>query len=196
MRDGMKLSFVMGAAAMAAALFFIASPAAHAMDFRHAREQRDLSPALKQSLSDKVSDDAAPYFNAEDEKKAKKEPYADLQEKYEYLPNWGPHNQLSTVSVKLGGAVYDPTKPGSSKGAATGTLKYLVLTYVYHNGKWVEISKPKWEVQNLGATAGKQMTENIARGDKNKAVREKATKVHAAAAAAAAAAQKAANKGD
>ncbi len=191
----MRLRTVISAAAMAAALLFIALPAARAVDFRHAREQRDLPPALRQSLTDKVSDDAGPFFSAEEEKKAKKEPYADLQEKFEYLPNWGPHNQLSTVSVKLGGAVYDPTKPGSSKGAATGTLQYLVFTYVLHNGKWVQISKPKWEVQNLGAAAGKQMTENIARGDKNKAAREKAAKVHAAAAAAAAAAQKAANKG-
>jgi hypothetical protein len=192
----MKLRTIISAAAMAAAFFFTMLPAARAIDFRHAREQRDLPPALRQSLSDKVGEDAGPYLDAEDAKKAKKEPYADLQEKYEYLPNWGPHNQLSTVSVKLGGAVYDPTKPGSSKGAATGTLKYLVFSYVLHNGKWVMISKPKWEQQALGAAAGKQMTDNIARGDKNKAIREKSMKVHSAAAAAAAAAQKAANKGN
>ncbi len=188
----MRLRLAINAAALAAAFFLLTPAAAGAVDFRHPRQERDLPPALQQSLSDKVSDAAAPYFNAEDDKKAKNQRYVDLQQKFEYLPNWGPRNNL-LVSVKLGGAEYDPTKPGSSKGAATGTLKYLVFTYALQNGKWVQAAKPKWEMQALGAAAGKQMTGNIARGDQRKAAQEKAAQVKAAAAAAAAAAQKAAN---
>ena len=52
------------------------------------------------------------------------------------------------------------------------------------------MNKPKWEKQDLGAAAAKQMTSNQARGDTRKAAMEKAK---ARAAAAAAAAQKAAN---
>jgi hypothetical protein len=181
------------AAALAAAFFLaLAIGPARAADLRHPRQQRDIPPALQQSLSDHLSDEAGKYFDAEDEKKANHQVYVDLQQKFEYLPNWGPHNSL-VVSAKMGGAEYDPSKPGSSKGAATGTLKYLVFTYALQNGKWVEITKPKWESQALGAAAGKQMTKNQIRGDQRKAAIEKSAQVKAAAAAAAEAAQKAAN---
>src|SRR5579885_822755 len=185
---------IAGAAALLAAalLVFMPTGPAGAVNFRNPRAQQDLTPTLQKSLTDKVSDEAGPYFDEQDQKRAAGKPYVDLQQKFEYLPNYGPHNQL-VVSVKLGGVEYDPTKPGSSKGASTGNLKYLVFTYALEKGSWVEINKPKWEMQALGAKAAKQMTENQARGDQRKAAIEKAKQAHAAAAAAAAAAQKAAN---
>jgi hypothetical protein len=186
----MKKSILSAAAVMAAALFaFAPLRSAWAVDMRNPRAHRDLTPALQKSLSDKVSDEAGKYFNEQDEKRAAGKPYVDLQQKFEYLPNYGPHNQL-VVSVKLGGVEYDPTKKGSSKGASTGTLKYLVFTYALEGNNWVEVNKPKWEHQDLGAKAAAQMTRNQARGDQRKAAIEKAK----AAAAAAAAAQKAANQ--
>jgi len=188
---------MISAVVVATALFLsTATPRAYAYDFRHPmREQKDLPPQLIQSLEDHLSEEAGPYFDEQDKRKADKETYIDLQQKFEYLPTYGPHRQI-TVSAKLGGVEYDPTKPGSSKGAATGTLKYLVFTYALHGSKWVEVAKPKWEMQNLGVAAGRQMTNNIARGDKRAAAQEKAAQAHAAAAAAAAAAQKVANHGD
>src|SRR6516225_5785415 len=190
----MRNSIVSAAAFLAAALFTLgAFQLAWAVDFRNPRAQRDLTPALQRSLTDKVSEEAGSYFDEQDRKKAAGKPYVDLQQKFEYLPNYGPHNQL-VVSVKLGGVEYDPTKPGSSKGASTGTLRYLVFTYALANGNWIEMNKPKWEMQALGARAGEQMTRNQARGDQRAAAIEKARQTKAAAAAAAAAAQKAANQ--
>jgi hypothetical protein len=193
----MNKSTIISAVAIAAALFLsAAAPRAHAYDFNHPmREQRDLPPQMIQSLEDHLGDEAGPYFDEQDKRKADKETYIDLQQKFEYLPTYGPHHQV-TVSAKLGGVEYDPNRPGSSKGAATGTLKYLVFTYALRGGKWIEVAKPKWESQNLGAAAGRQMTGNIARGDKRAAAQQKATQAHAAAAAAAAAAQRVANHGD
>ena len=189
----MKSGTFSAAALMAAAFFalFAVQPA-RAVDFHNPRAQRDLTPALQKSLTDKVSDEAGPYFDEQDQKRAAGKPFVDLQQKFEYLPNYGPRNQL-VVSVKLGGVEYDPTKPGSSKGASTGNLKYLVFTYALEKGKWVEVNKPKWEMQALGTKAAEQMTKNQARGDVRKAAIEKANQTKAAAAAAAAAAQKAAN---
>ena len=65
----------------------------------------------------------------EDQKKMSGKPYTDFVPKFEYLPNYGPNGQLSTVSVKLGGAEYDPTDKSTTKGKATGKLKYLVFSY-------------------------------------------------------------------
>ena len=164
------------------------------MDLRHARAQKDLTPALEQSLQDKLSDVAEPYFDEQDEKKAKGQIYIDLQQKFEYLPTYGPHNHL-VVSCKLGGVEYDPTKKGgTAKGLATGKLKYLVFTYALDDGKWVSVAKPKWESQDLGIAGAKQMSQNLARGEKRKAAMEKTAQTRAAAAAAAAAAQKAADR--
>ena len=190
----MKNFKILSAVALAAALFVpLSSYRASAMDLRHARAQKDLSPERIQSLQDMLSDVAEPYFVAEGEKKAKGQKYADLQQKFEYLPTYGPHNQL-TVSCKLGGAEYDPTKAGTSKGYATGTLKYLVFTYALQNGKWVSVAKPKWESQDLGLEGARKMNENIANGEQRKAAMEKAAQSHAAAAAAAKAAQAAADR--
>jgi len=192
----MKLRHTTSAVALiAVALLFspVGIRPAHAASLPHHRVQKDLPPALQRALTDKISDEAGPYLDQQDQRKSEKKTYVDLQEKFEYLPTWGPHHQL-TCSVKLGGAEYDPTKPGSTKGAATGTLKYLVFSYALKNGKWLEMAKPRWEQQALGAAAGRTMTGNIARGDKFQQARRKAAAAHAAAAAAAAAAQKAANQ--
>ena len=141
------------AAVMAAALLLAAPiPAARAQHLPYSRMHRDLTPALQKALNDKVSDQAGPYLDKEDEKKQQGKTYTDLQQKFEYLPNYGPRGQL-VVSVKLGGAEYNPAKSGSSKGAATGTLRYLVFTYALDKGKWVEVAKPKWESQKLGEQA-------------------------------------------
>ena len=190
----MKTLKILSAVALAAALFFPAQ-ASHAqhMDLQHARAQKDLTPALQQSLQDKLSDVSGPYFDEQDEKKAKGQVYIDLLQKFEYLPTYGPHNHL-VVSCKLGGVEYNPVKPGTNKGLATGNLKYLVFTYALNNGQWVSVSKPKWETQNLGAAGTAQMRQNLAHGEQRKAAMQKTAQTHAAAAAAAQAAQKAADR--
>ena len=190
----MKNLKILSAVALAAALFFpLNASRAHAYDLQHARAQKDLTPALQQSLQDKLSDVSGPYFDEQDEKKAKGQVYIDLLQKFEYLPTYGPHNHL-VVSCKLGGVEYNPVKPGTTKGLATGNLKYLVFTYALENGNWVSVSKPKWETQNLGAAGTKQMRENLAHGEQRKAAMQKTAQTHAAAAAAAEAAQRAADR--
>ncbi|HYB91976.1 MAG TPA: hypothetical protein VEC38_13155 [Candidatus Binataceae bacterium] len=191
----MKQHGIANAAAVLAAAFLlsVAAPrSAHALDLQHARAQRDLTPALRKSLTDQVSDEAGTYLDQEDQKRNSGKVFVDLQQKFEYLPNYGPRGQL-VVSVKLGGVEYDPTKPGTSHGKPTGNLKYLVFSYSLEKGQWVEIEKPRWETESLGTKGAQQMTGNIARGEKAKAAAEQAAKTRAAAAAAAAAAQKAAN---
>jgi hypothetical protein len=184
----------LSAVALAAALFFpLSAELAHAMDLRHARAQKDLTPALQESLQDKLSDVSGPYFDEQDGKKAKGQIYIDLLQKFEYLPTYGPHNHL-VVSCKLGGVEYDPSKKGTAKGLATGKLKYLVFTYALQGKEWVSVSKPKWESQDLGTAGAAQMRQNLAHGEQRKAAMEKTAQTHAAAAAAAAAAQKAADR--
>src|SRR5271155_96089 len=189
----MKNFKILSAVALAAALSFSpGAPQAQTMDLRHARAQKDLTPALQQSLQDKLSDVAGPYFDEQDEKKASGQVYIDLLQKFEYLPTYGPHNHL-VVSCKLGGVEYNPVKKGTAKGLATGNLKYLVFTYALEEGNWVSVAKPKWESQDLGLAGAKQMNQNLARGEQRRAAMEKSAETHAAAAAAAAAAQKAAD---
>jgi len=160
--------------AVAAVALAISWPrAASAADFAHPRQQRDLTPALREQLTETLSDEASNYLNAEDEKKARNEPYVDLQPQFEYLPNYGPGGHL-VVSAKLGGAEYVPTKGDVGKGTATGKLKYLVFTYSLAKGKWVEVSKPRWETQNLGAKAAKKMTAAAERAEKYKAAQAQA----------------------
>jgi len=190
----MKALKILSAVALAAVLSFsMYAPRVHAMDLQHARAQKDLTPALQQSLQDKLSDVAGPYFDEQDEKKASGQVYIDLLQKFEYLPTYGPHNHL-VVSCKLGGVEYNPVKKGTAKGLATGNLKYLVFTYALEGGNWVSVAKPKWETQNLGAAGTAQMRQNLAHGEQRKAAMEKTAQTHAAAAAAAAAAQKAADR--
>ena len=191
----MKNLKTLSAVALAAALSFSAyPPGAHAYDLQHARAQKDLTPALQQSLQDKLSDVTEPYFDEQDKKKSNNQVYIDLQQKFEYLPTYGPRNHL-VVSCKLGGVEYDPTKKGgTAKGLATGKLKYLVFTYALDNGQWVSVAKPKWESQDLGVAGAKQMRENLQRSEQHKAAMQKSAQTHAAAAAAAAAAQRAADR--
>ncbi len=182
----MKRKLTISAVALAAALLFCGSIGARpvaAQITRRVRQPKDLSPALQQSLQDQVSADAGSYLDKEDEKKNSGQLYTDLQQKFEYLPNYGPYG-LSTVSVKLGGAEYNPKDKASSKGAATGKLKYLVFTYERRGNKWVEIGKPKWESQDLGKAAGAEMTSHIKLHDRNQAIIEKQKKKKAALAAA------------
>jgi len=190
----MKNLKIVSAVAFAAALFFpLNGSRANAYDLQHARAQKDLTPALQQSLQDKLSDVSGPYFDEQDQKKAKGQVYIDLLQKFEYLPTYGPHNHL-VVSCKLGGAEYNPVKPGTAKGLATGKLKYLVFTYALEGREWVSVSKPKWESQDLGVAGAAQMRQNLAHGEQRKAAQQKTAQTHAAAAAAAAAAQKAADR--
>ena len=166
------------AVALAAALAFlpaIGSPTAFAQQqyvMRKFRQPKDIPDSLRASLDDKVSEDAAPYLDKEDQNKASGKPYTDFVPKFEYLPNYGPQG-LSTVSVKLGGAEYDPTSKATTKGAATGKLKYLVFSYTRQGSKWIPLGKPKWESQDLGKLAGEQMTGHQKIGDHNKAIVEK-----------------------
>jgi hypothetical protein len=143
-------------------------PAALAFDARFHRQPKDLSPKLAASLTEQVSDEAGLYLDKEEEKHRSGERYVDLQPKFEYLPNYGPDRSLM-VSVKLGGAEYQPVKGQTGKGKATGVLKYLVFSYALHGGKWVESGKPKWEKQELGAAAAKKMTAAAERAEKRKA---------------------------
>ena len=191
----MKNLKILSAVALAAAFLFpLKASLANAYDLQHARAQKDLTPALQQSLQDKLSDVSGPYFDEQDEKKAKGQVYIDLLQKFEYLPTYGPHNHL-VVSCKLGGVEYDPTKKGgTAKGFATGKLKYLVFTYALDGSQWVSVAKPKWESQDLGAAGGAQMRQNLAHGEQQKAAMQKTAQTHAAAAAAAAAAQRAADR--
>ena len=194
----MKNFKTLSAVALAAALFFsLGVSRTLAMDLQHARAQKDLTPALQQSLEDKLSDVAEPYFDAQDDAKAKGGKYIDLLQKFEYLPTYGPRGQL-TVSCKMGGVEYDLSKKdakgATAKGLATGELKYLVFTYALENGKWVSVAKPKWESQDLGVAGAKQMRENLAHGEQRKASMQKMMQTRQAASAAAAAAQKAADR--
>src|SRR5271155_1699875 len=116
----MKNLRILSAVALAAALFFpLNASRAQTMNLQHARAQKDLTPALQQSLQDKLSDVTGPYFDEQDEKKANGKVYIDLMQKFEYLPTYGPHNHL-VVSCKLGGVEYDPSRKGTAKGLATG----------------------------------------------------------------------------
>ncbi|HXR24927.1 MAG TPA: hypothetical protein VN742_06170 [Candidatus Binataceae bacterium] len=162
---------LLAAAAIALALSW--PPAALAVDLSHPRQQRDLTPALRDQLTETISDEASPFLNAEDEKKSRNEPYVDLQPQFEYLPNYGPGGHL-VVSAKLGGAEYVPPKSRVGKGTSTGKLKYLVFTYSLVKGKWVELNKPRWETQDLGPKAAKKMTAAAERAEKYKAAQAQA----------------------
>jgi hypothetical protein len=174
----MKRIVTISAVVLAAALLFLPSigtSTASAQNYvmRRFRQPKDIPDSLRKSLDDKVSEDAEPFLDKEDQNKMSGKPYTDFVPKFEYLPNYGPNGTLSTVSVKLGGAEYDPSNKATTKGAATGKLKYLVFSYTREGSKWVPIGKPKWESQDLGKKAGTEMTEHQKIGDHNKAIVEK-----------------------
>jgi hypothetical protein len=187
----MKLFRIAAAAALTLAILALAAaPPAAAFDASMHREPKDLTPSLQSKLTDQVSDEAGPYLDKESEKHSNGEQYVDLQPKFEYLPNYGPHGSM-VVSVKLGGAEYQPVKGQSGKGKATGRLKYLVFTYSLQKGKWIEVAKPRWETQDLGPAAARKMTASAERAEKRKAAIEAR---QAALKAAAEKAQKSANE--
>src|SRR5208283_3864708 len=158
----MKRIVILSAVALAAALMFlipVGASTASAQDavMRRFRQPKDIPDSLRKSLDDKVSEDAGPYLDQEDRNKMDGKPYTDFVPKFEYLPNYGPNGALSTVSVKLGGAEYDPTDKSTTKDKATGKLKYLVFSYTREGSKWVPIAQPKWESQDLGKKAATEM---------------------------------------
>jgi hypothetical protein len=174
----MKRFVATSAVVMAAALLFLpaigtSTASAQKYVMRRFRQPKDIPDSLRKTLDDKVSEDAGPFLDQEDRNKMDGKPYTDFVPKFEYLPNYGPNGQLSTVSVKLGGAEYDPANKTTTKGAATGKLKYLVFSYTRQGSSWTPIGKPKWESQDLGKMAGKEMTEHQKIGDHNKAIVEK-----------------------
>jgi hypothetical protein len=156
---------------VAASIFSAPLSPARAIDFRKPPQQRDLAPSLRENLTDTLSGKAGPYLSAEEEKKNQGKTYTDLQQKFQYLPNYGANGQV-VVSAKLGGAEYTPIKGTAGKGKATGRLKYLVFTYSLVNNKWVETKKPKWETQDLGAEGAKKMTASAARAEKYRQAKE------------------------
>jgi hypothetical protein len=183
---GMKTHLRIGAAALAVALLlFSTASAADAADVRKRRQPKDLSPALKEALFDTLSGAVQPFFGEEDRKKAEGKPYVELQEDLvQYLPNYGPGGQV-IVSVKMGGAEWDPSRPETSKGAATGRLKYLVMSYQLKGGKWVEYKKPRWQTQDLGAKGAAKITADRKRRDERQAALDAKKAAEAAAKAAA-----------
>src|SRR5579862_8244177 len=101
----MKRFVIPSAVALAAALVFLAPigcSKASAQDavMRRFRQPKDIPESLRKSLDDKVSEDAGPYLDQEDRNKMDGKPYTDFVPKFEYLPNYGPDGNLSTVSVK------------------------------------------------------------------------------------------------
>jgi hypothetical protein len=195
----MKALLNLSAAALAVALLFLAfAPAAHAADIRKSRQPKDLSPAQKDSLFDAISETTQPFFNEEEKKRAEGKLWIDLRpDLVQYLPNYGPGGRV-VVSVKLGGAEYDPKSKETTKGAATGKLKYLVFSYTAKNGRWVEYKKPRWQTQDLGVKGATKITADRKRRDEQEAALEAkkaaADAAKAAAARAAKTAQEAAAK--
>ena len=83
-------------------------------------------------------------------------PYTDFVPKFEYLPNYGPNGQLSTVSVKLGGAEYDPTSKVNHQGRGDREAQISGLQ-LYASGEQVGADlAAKWESQDLGKKAGER----------------------------------------
>ncbi|MGH8677709.1 MAG: hypothetical protein ACREUQ_05080 [Burkholderiales bacterium] len=143
-------------------------------------------------MFDTLSEATQPFFSEEEKKKADGKPYVDLRsDMVQYLPNYGSGGRV-IVSVKLGGAEYDPSSKASSKGTATGKLRYLVLSYTLKDGRWVEYKKPKWQEQNLGAKAATKITADRTRRDEREAALEARKAAAAKAAADKAAVEKAA----
>jgi Protein of unknown function (DUF1329) len=172
--DRMRHPRIGEAVMLAVALFLIpALAAAQTFHMRRVRMPKNLPPALRQSLMDQVTNDVSPYLNREDSRKAAGEAYTDLQQRFEYLPNRGRGGRL-IVSVKLGGAEYNPKGAAGGKGSATGRLRYLVFTYARSGNKWVQIAKPKWETQSLGKAAAAQMTRRRSLAEKQNAAAEAA----------------------
>jgi len=129
----------------------------------HRAGAQALSHAQLQSLNDKLSTEFGYYLGAEEEKHADGKPYIDLSQRFEYMPSGG--RGAIIVHAKCAGAEYVPNKGEMTKGIATGRIKYLQFTYALRSGQWVEIAKPYWQTQSLGAKAAQRMTEAAERDE-------------------------------
>jgi hypothetical protein len=139
----------------------------------HRASAQALTHAQLQSLNDKLSTEFGYYLGAEEEKHADGKPYVDLSQRFEYMPSRGRGGVI--VHAKCAGAEYVPNKGEMTKGIATGRIKYLQFTYALRNGQWVEIAKPYWQTQSLGAAAARRMTEAAERDEAaEEAARERA----------------------
>ena len=149
----MKRILATSAVALAAALFFPLGMLAVriAMDLRTGARPRIFRRDFRSRSTIRYRKMPGPTSTRRTRRKPGK-PYTDFVPKFEYLPNYGPNGHLA-VSVKLGGAEYDPTEQINTKGKATGKLKYLVFSYTRQGSKWVPIAQPKWETQDLGKRA-------------------------------------------
>lgn len=162
-----RMAILLGAA-VAGAFVFLILLAGHPTRTFAFGQPATLTPKLKNELTDRVWDEAQYYMAAEQKKQEDKQTYVDLKPMFEFLPSVAPDGGL-VVSVKLGGVQYNAGESGSSKGAATGTMKYLVFTYRLEHGKWVEIRKPKWESQHMGRRAASELTKHIREADQERA---------------------------
>ena len=131
--------------------------------FAHRAAAQALGHAQLQSLNDKLSTEFGYYLGAEEEKHADGKPYVDLSQRFEYMPSRGRGGII--VHAKCAGAEYVPNKGEMTKGIATGRIKYLLFTYALRGGQWVEVAKPSWQTQSLGAKAAQRMTEAAARDE-------------------------------
>jgi len=139
----------------------------------HRAAAQALNHSQLQSLNDKLSTEFGYYLGAEEEKHADGKPYIDLSQRFEYMPSSGRDGII--VHAKCAGAEYVPNKGEMTKGIATGRIKYLQFTYALRNGQWVEIGKPYWQTQSLGAKAARRMTEAAERDEAaEEAARERA----------------------
>ena len=129
----------------------------------HRAAAQALSHLQLQVLNDKLSTEFGYYLGAEEEKHADGKPYIDLSQRFEYMPSGGRGGII--VHAKCAGAEYVPNKGEMTKGIATGRIKYLQFTYALRNGQWVEVAKPYWQTQSLGAKAAQRMTEAAERDE-------------------------------
>jgi hypothetical protein len=111
--------------------------------------------AMRQQLSQTVSDESDNYLNEESEKKSSGQPYVDLEHAtFTYLPTQkgGKWN----VQAKLAADEYQPSKSGTGKGRKTGKKKELVFDYRLDGNKWTEVEPPKWQdVADTGTATAK-----------------------------------------
>lgn len=157
MIDGSRRGLLLAAGRLAAAIALnLASPLAAGA--------QALSQAQLHALNDKLSTEFGYYLGAEEEKHADGKSYIDLGQRFEYMPGRGRGGGI-IVHAKCGGAEYVPNKGEMTKGIATGKIKYLLFTYALQHGEWIEIGKPQWQTQSLGAKAAQRMTEAAERDE-------------------------------
>jgi hypothetical protein len=115
---------------------------------RPAYSRPDLARELSAQLNDAVARELEPFARDQAMKKLRGEPYVDLNSKFEYAPAYGFGGRVA-ISVMVGGPMRT-TLSGLSGVARTATsqqVRYLVFTYALVEGRWVELSKPRWETR-------------------------------------------------